>query len=192
MKLIIEVNGLIDREKTGGSHMEDVTSLAEKAIKGDDTAFLTLLDQHKEQLYRMAIVYLKNEEEALEAIQETTYRAYRSIKKLREPSFFSTWLVRILLNVCSNELKAKKKHHQFIGYDTAYTEDYGQLEIEEALMYLDESSREIIVLKYIRDLPIREIAAICECPQNTVKTRLYRGLQKLKELMKETGGTRHV
>ena len=172
--------------------MDEDSFLVQKAIKGDDTAFLSLLDIHKEQLYRMAIVYLKNEEEALEAIQETTYRAYRSIKKLREPSFFSTWLVRILLNVCSNELKAKKKHHQFIGQEMAYTDHHEQLEIEEALMYIDEPSREIIILKYLRDLPIREIAVICECPQSTVKTRLYRGLQKLRELMKETGGTHHV
>ena len=172
--------------------MDDVTSLARRAINGEDSAFLALLDQHKEQMYRMAIVYLKNEEEALEAIQETTFRAYRSIKKLNEPAFFSTWLVRILLNVCSNELKAKKKHHQFIGQEVAYTDNHGQIEIEEALMYLDEPSREIIILKYLRDLPIREIATICECPQSTVKTRLYRGLQKLKEVMKETGGTRHV
>ncbi|QFK70722.1 sigma-70 family RNA polymerase sigma factor [Pradoshia sp. D12] len=172
--------------------MHEDASLVQRAIKGDDTAFLTLLDLHKEQLYRTAIVYLKNEGEALEAIQETTFRAYRSIKKLREPSYFSTWLVRILLNVCSNELKAKKIHHHFIGQEMVHTDDYGQLEIEEALMFLDEPSREIIVLKYLRDLSISEIADICECPQSTVKTRLYKGLRKLKELMKESGGTRHV
>ncbi len=172
--------------------MEEETSLVLKAVKGDDAAFLTLLEQHKEQLYRMAIVYLKNEEEALEAIQETTYRAYRSIRKLKKPAYFSTWLVRILLNVCSNELRTKKKYHQFIGQESAYTDNYRPLEIEEALMYLDEPSREIIILKYLRDLPITDIATICECPPSTVKTRLYRGLQKLKELMKETGGTSHV
>lgn len=89
--------------------MVSIESLVKKAKKGDDQAFYELIIEHKAQMYRIALSYLKNEADSLEAIQEVTFRAFKQIKKLKEPSFFSTWLIRILINYCIDEQKRKQK-----------------------------------------------------------------------------------
>ncbi|WP_275887781.1 sigma-70 family RNA polymerase sigma factor [Bacillus sp. P14.5] len=83
--------------------------LVKKASKGDGEAFYQLMKIYKMQLYRIALSYFRNDQDALEAIQETTFRAYKGIGKLKKPSYFSTWLVRILLNYCNDELRKKKE-----------------------------------------------------------------------------------
>lgn len=88
--------------------MDDFT-LVLRAKKGDETAFYSLMMNHKEQLFKIAYSYLKNEQDALEAIQEVTFRAFKHIRKLKEPDFFSTWLIRILINHCNDELHKKKR-----------------------------------------------------------------------------------
>lgn len=86
-----------------------IESLVKKAKKGDDQAFYELIIEHKAQMYRIVLSYLKNDADSLEAIQEVTFRAFKQIKKLKEPSFFSTWLIRILINYCIDEQKRKQK-----------------------------------------------------------------------------------
>ena len=63
------------------------------------------MEMHQSRLYRIAYAYLHNEDDALEVIQESTYRAYRNLKKLKQPNYFETWLIRILLNCCADERK---------------------------------------------------------------------------------------
>lgn len=74
---------------------------------GDDEAFYALIILHKDKMYRIAYTYMKNETEALEAVQEATCRAYVQLRKLREPSYFGSWLIRILMNYCVDELKRR-------------------------------------------------------------------------------------
>lgn len=69
----------------------DPAILIKKAVKGNKEAFYELISLYKEQLYKTAYAYLKNETDALEAIQEVTYRAYKNIKKLKQAHFFLTW-----------------------------------------------------------------------------------------------------
>jgi DNA-directed RNA polymerase specialized sigma24 family protein len=66
----------------------DKEQLVEKAIKGNNDAFLQLIQTYKVDLYKTALSFLRNEEEALEAIQEVTYRAYKGIRKLKEAAYF--------------------------------------------------------------------------------------------------------
>src|SRR5699024_3006731 len=87
----------------------DQTTMLKAAKKGDSEAFIQLLETQKEQIYRIAFAYLKNEQDALEAIQKVTFRAYKNIKKLKEAKYFSTWLTRIMINYCIDELKRKKR-----------------------------------------------------------------------------------
>jgi RNA polymerase sigma factor (sigma-70 family) len=79
--------------------------LVKRTIEGEEQAFHTLMLQHKEQLYRIAYSYFKNQEDSLEAIQEVTYRAYKAVRKLKEPAYFTTWVVRIMMNYCTDELR---------------------------------------------------------------------------------------
>ncbi|MBS4173380.1 sigma-70 family RNA polymerase sigma factor [Bacillus sp. FJAT-49736] len=172
----------------------ELISLVEKAKKGDDTAFYQLVSGQKEQLYRIAMSYLKREEAALEAIQETTFRSYKAIKKLKNPEYFSTWLIRILINYCKDELKKQKRviHHDDLAVIAGAKEEAFPFEIEEAVYKLDEKFRDVIILKFFHDMKISDIATLLKCPESTVKTWLYKGLKALKHQLEEEGGQKHV
>ena len=81
--------------------------IVKKAIKGNDKAFIILMNQCKEQIYRTAFAYVKEEETALDIVQEVVCKAYKSIENLREPKFFNTWIMRIAINISID----------FYGYD---------------------------------------------------------------------------
>ncbi|MCI3919138.1 sigma-70 family RNA polymerase sigma factor [Paenibacillus sp. TRM 82003] len=141
-------------------------------------------------MYRIAFAYLKQDEDALEAIQETTYRAWKTFRKLREPSLFATWLTRILLNVCNDEWKRKRR---WAGADrlpeeagrSSETDVVERLRVEAALERLEPNHREVVVLKYYEDLTLTEIARSLERPEGTVKTWLHKALTRLRAIMTE-------
>lgn len=180
------------------------TQIILEAQKGDAEAFYQLLSLHKNQLYRIAFRYLKNEQGALEAIQETTYRAYCNLKKLKKPEFFRTWLIRILINVCQDELKYLKRQAPYdlevssglSGITDNPTEPGGRVDLQRldilvALEHMDFKYRQIIELKYFEDLTLRDIADILGRPEGTVKTWLNQALKQLREHLGERGDS-HV
>ncbi|BCZ44365.1 hypothetical protein psyc5s11_04320 [Clostridium gelidum] len=79
------------------------------AIDGDEESFTYLINSKKEQLYRTAFAYVKNKEDALDIIQETLYKAYISLDKLKEPKYFNTWLTKILINNAMTFMKKNSK-----------------------------------------------------------------------------------
>jgi RNA polymerase sigma-70 factor (TIGR02954 family) len=165
-----------------------------KAIKGDDQAFLQLMNEYKIDLYKTALSFLKNDQEALEAIQEVTYRAYKSIHTLRETSYFKTWLIRIMINYCNDQLKKNKRMilNEEILHVQGISESHDGMELKDAMLALDERSREILTLKYFHDLQIKEIANSMKCPEGTVKTWLNKALKALRGKLEEKGGNLHV
>lgn len=170
------------------------TELVKRAKKGDDDAFLSLIHLHKETLYRTAISYLRDENKALEAVQETTYRAYKSIRTLKKPEYFKTWLTKIIMNYCNDVLKREKRE---ISQDdlrslTGVEQDHTYLEVEEALTALPQELQELVRLKYFQDLKIKEIADLWGAPEGTIKTKLHRALTALRTYFEEKGETKHV
>ncbi|MGG0670798.1 sigma-70 family RNA polymerase sigma factor [Sporosarcina koreensis] len=168
--------------------------LVKKAIKGEQEAFLALLHLYEEALYRTAISYLKNEGDALEAVQEVTYRAYRSIKKVKQPAYFKTWLIRIMMNYCQDVLKKSRREvlEETILMKQGITEDFTFLEVEEALLNLSDYERELLHLKYFEDVKIKEIAAMWNTPEGTIKTRLHKALRALRAGFEEKGEVKRV
>jgi RNA polymerase sigma-70 factor (TIGR02954 family) len=168
--------------------------LVKKAIKGDDTAFLQLIHLYKIELYKTALSFLRNEEEALDAVQEVTYRAYKNRKKLKEPIFFKTWLIRIMINYCNDQLKRQKRvvHNEEMILLQGVTHNQTVMELKDAMQDLDDRSREILTLKYFHDLKIKEIAETLQCPEGTVKTWLNKALKALRENLEGNGGDLHV
>ena len=83
--------------------------IVKKAIKGNDKAFIILMNQCKEQIYRTAFAYVKEEETALDIVQEVVCKAYKSIENLREPKFFNTWIMRIAINISTGFYNKKNK-----------------------------------------------------------------------------------
>ncbi|QFF97720.1 RNA polymerase subunit sigma-24 [Psychrobacillus glaciei] len=165
-----------------------------KAIKGDEDAFLELIHSYEEALYRTAISYLKNEGDALEAVQEVTYRAYRSIKTVKEPAYFKTWLIRIMMNYCQDVIKKSKREmleERIIGMQ-GVSEDFTFLEVEEALLNLSEYERELLHLKYFEDVKIKDIAVMWNTPEGTIKTRLHKALRAFRNQFEEKGEVKRV
>ncbi|WP_313894088.1 sigma-70 family RNA polymerase sigma factor [Psychrobacillus sp.] len=168
--------------------------MVEKAIKGDEEAFLELLHCYQEALYRTAISYLKNEGDALEAVQEVTYRAYRNIKTVKEPAYFKTWLIRIMMNYCQDALKKSKREvpKDRITSMQSVSEDFTFLEVEEALGSLSDYERELLHLKYFEDVKIKDIAVMWNTPEGTIKTRLHKALRALRTSFEEKGEMKRV
>ncbi|TKC15283.1 sigma-70 family RNA polymerase sigma factor [Robertmurraya kyonggiensis] len=162
--------------------------LIKKAKSGDADAFEELLMLYSDQLYRTAFLYVGNREDALDIVQETSYKAFIAIKTLKKNKYFSTWLTKILINSAYDFLKKKKRDmpyenmEQFISTKEIYNVE--QIDLFRAIENLKETHRDAIILFYFHDLQIKEIANIMNIPENTVKTYLHRGKEQLKTNLK--------
>ncbi len=90
-------------------------SLLLKAKKGNNKAFVELLQNEKLKLYKMAYIYMKNENDALDVVQETIARAYSNIHTVKEERYFATWLMRILINTAIEMLRKNQKNSTYLG-----------------------------------------------------------------------------
>lgn len=77
-----------------------IEKLIKKAKRGNKTAFIQYIKPYEADLYRMAFVYMKNEHDAVDVVQETILNAYEKINTLKEPAYFKTWLIKIVINIC--------------------------------------------------------------------------------------------
>ncbi|QHW31051.1 sigma-70 family RNA polymerase sigma factor [Paenibacillus rhizovicinus] len=167
--------------------MDDI-GWTELAKEGSREAFIALIRRNESLLYSIAHRMLTSQSDSLDAIQETILLAYKEIVNLREPAYFRTWLVRILINEC----RRVNRHHrkvipveQFRGKQEGSQTLESDLELMDLLNGLDMEHKEIVVLFYVEDLSIKEIAGIVELSENGVKSRLHRARQKLASLMTE-------
>ena len=154
----------------------------------DEATFLQLLKQYEQTMYRMAYAYLKNEHDAIEAVQEATYRSLKKIHTLKEPAYFGTWLVRILLNICHDmrEKNLRMDLQQTIEIN-GETPNHTRFEITDAITKLSKEQQELIFLKYFQDYKNQDIASLQNIPEGTVKSRLHAALKKLKLYFTEKG-----
>lgn len=166
------------------------TELVRRAIKQDEAAFEQLILLHSEQLYRTAYVYVKNEQDALDVVQETVYKAFISIGQVKEPKYFVTWLTKILIRNCYrvlNQQTAVADLIEQIPVKESSREEH--LDLIDALSHLRKEYRDVLVLFYFHDVPMKEIASFIGITLNTVKTYLKRGREELK---KQLGGLDYV
>jgi len=160
--------------------------LAVKAIHGDKQAFEELLKSESEKLYKIAFLHMQNKEDALDVLQEATCKAYLAITQLKEPAYFSTWLIKILIRTAYRELERKKKSIALPEESIAYILESNQAEepsfdLTEPLSKLKPEYKNVILLFYYYDLPIRTIAASMGKPPSTIKTYLRRAKLDLKQ-----------
>ncbi|PLR78338.1 RNA polymerase subunit sigma-70 [Bacillus sp. V3-13] len=160
-----------------------------KAKKGNERAFEELIEGEKNKLFRMAFLYVKNEENALDIVQDTIYKAFISIKHLKEPHYFSTWITKILINTALDFIKKNNRMIPLSDVErfanSHKTNIVENLDLVEAIERLEEQYKTVIILRYYKDLSIKQIGEILECPEGTVKTRLHRAINKLKSDLKE-------
>jgi len=146
-----------------------------------------LINNH-EMLYKIAMKYLKNHEDVLDALQETAYRAIKSSNKMKNQQYVLTWLIRILINTCLQTIK-KNRRFDVVEFDenATYmnsTELESDIELTEILVNLNKNHRDVIIMKHIEGYKIREIAAVYKKPESTIKTWLRRGLESLASEVK--------
>jgi RNA polymerase sigma factor, sigma-70 family len=164
----------------------DRDEYAAAAIQGDDEALITRIQMDQSRLYGIAYSYLRNEADALEAIQETTFRVWNKRRSLRDPRMFTTWMTRILIRVCLDERKKRRREqpfsHAFMERDAVAAAENGvdRLDLADQLQMLPSKYRMVIVLKYYRDMTIMEIAELLEKPDGTVRTWLHQALKRLR------------
>ncbi|MCO0598023.1 sigma-70 family RNA polymerase sigma factor [Peribacillus butanolivorans] len=169
--------------------MQDIKKV-QRAKKGSNKAFQELIEDEKIKLYKIAYIYMKNEDDALEVFQETIYKAFVSIKYLKDERYFSTWLSRILINSAIDLLNKKKR---IIPMEIKsieekldpYLSNQKDPDLIRAVMELDEKYKTVLILRFYKDYTVKQIADVLDCPEGTVKTNIHRGINQLKEKLKE-------
>ncbi len=144
--------------------------------------FIDRLSIIENRLYKMAYLYLGNEADALEVMGETTYKALKNIKKLREEAYFETWVTRILINECQKELKRRKRfvRKEIEEQDLVAKANFDELPLQEAIQTLPEDLKLIIILRFFSQYKLKEVAEYLEMPQGTVVTKQRQALKLLK------------
>ncbi|TVY03195.1 sigma-70 family RNA polymerase sigma factor [Cohnella terricola] len=152
-----------------------------RARQGDREAFTRLMRQLESPMYAVAKQILQRDEDCADAMQETVLTAYKSVHALRDPAYFRTWMIRILINECRRLLKQRKKQIPLPNLSDKHSTSggYEGMELREAIDSLDLPMRLVIVLHYMNDLPIKEVARTLDISEGTVKSRLYRAREKL-------------
>jgi len=171
----------------------DIAKLVQKARKGNDEAFEELIGSVRDQLYRTAYSYVRNEQDALDMYQETIYQAYTNLNKLKEPARFHGWIIKIIV-FKSIDFIRKESRHFTTGDDeffAALTSAEGvddaahSMDLTEAFTFLDPKYKSVILLRYYHDLSIKEISSIMKYPEGTVKSYLNRAKKELRPILKE-------
>lgn len=179
--------------------------LIKKAQEGDEKSFEALISGCHKKAYNIAFRYLRNEQDALDAIQESYIKIFRSLINFKGESKFDTWVYRIVVNTCNDILR---KNSKLKNTDSIYqTKDEKETVLEipdltqapenivdrqeeanillECLKKLNQNQKEIIILRDIQGFTYEEISDILQCTTGTVKSRLSRSRLKLREIYLE-------
>jgi RNA polymerase sigma-70 factor (ECF subfamily) len=180
--------------------------LVKQTQQGDVLAFEKLFLRYQRRIYNLAYRMVGNEADAADLTQETFIRAYEAIPSLRNEAAFSTWLFRIVVNLCKNHRKVAKlecdsldeltdengePEFAWVGTATmtespAYALERAERDqqIQGALAALTDEHRTVVVLHHLEGLSLVEIATILHCQVGTVKSRLARAREELKRRLR--------
>ena len=141
-----------------------------------------------QKLYRLAYSYVHNENDALDIVQESAYKAVKNSHTLKNLQYAGTWIYRIVINESISFLRKQKKQETTLYEADGETEDlYQDVDLHQALEQLDLMDKTVIVLRYFEGMQLNQIAETLDDNLSTVKSRLYRSLKKLKISLEEEG-----
>ena len=157
--------------------------LVRKAKRGDGEAFITLMKEYEQVLYKVASRMLSNDEDVADALQETIMLGYEKIHTLKNEGYFNTWICRILINKCNYILN---KNKNVIVVDEILPQklnnnDFLKIELEDALNSLNKDYKLAMILYYVVGLSTKEISEFIKEPEGTIKSRLSRAKTILRE-----------
>ncbi|MBQ3080092.1 MAG: sigma-70 family RNA polymerase sigma factor [Clostridia bacterium] len=173
--------------------------LVEKAIAGDSYAFELLMEKHEAKMYAVALRMCANRDDAQDCLQDAMLRIYKSLKSFKGQSSFSTWAYRITMNTCLDDLRRKKVRKAQsldamleLGWTPSDENDTPERHsdnaemrrsISRAIQMLPDEMRSAVVLRDIQGFSYDEIAEILSTNVGTVKSRISRGREKLREIL---------
>jgi RNA polymerase sigma-70 factor (ECF subfamily) len=166
----------------------DLLTIKNKAYKVDDDVLQRLIEVDKQRLYRIAYIYVKNEDDALEIVQEAVYKAFLNIKKLKEPEFFNTWITKIIVNSSLDYIKKRNRLIYIVEEKELKKnaiEDMEYIDLYKAVDNLDGLYKTVIILKYFEDLKIKNIAKVLDITESNVKNYIHKALKQLRVDLKE-------
>lgn len=188
--------------------MNEDSLLAEAICSGAVDRFEELVERYKDRIYAMAYRFTRSHPEAQDLAQEIFLKLHRHLHTFQGQSTLSTWIYRVALNRSLDWQRKHKRHQGQLqehhrcqedetdpierlpstadGPETEYLRQEEHRELHEALQSLPEKYRVVIHLFHFEQLSYPEIGEILKLPARTVETRLYRGRQKLKQLLTGT------
>ena len=161
--------------------------------KNEKNSFVKLIEENKIRFYKTAKMILKNDDDVYDALQEALISMYQHYEQLKEKEYFATWATRIVINKCYDLLRKNKNNTisideinentiQLSEYDKYSFDNYG---INEAINSLSDNLKLITILYYYNDYSIKEISQIISIPEGTVKSRLSKAREILKQKIRK-------
>lgn len=181
----------------------DDQSLVRAAQNGDMVAFEELVARHRDKIYARAYSMMRNEEEAIDLSQEAWVKAWQRLKQFQGDSSFGTWMTRIVINLCLDQLRRHKRHRaesiEAMDEESGGVErqmpvvtvnpterlERGELRqrIDQALSQLSYAHRTVIVLHEFEEMEYKEIAKAMDCSIGTVMSRLFYARRRMAALL---------
>ncbi len=168
--------------------------LVDRYLSGDRDAFDRLMAAHEDRVFSVCLRVMRDREAALDAVQETFITVFRKAHMYNGQSAFSTWLYRVAVNTCYDQLrKAKRRRTEPIpdGRDPADPTVEDELtavelrpDLQAALATLSDEFRDAVVLSDLEGLPLSEVGEILGVPVGTVKSRVFRGRRLLADQLR--------
>ena len=160
-----------------------------RSQQGEKEAFGLLVELWQKPLLTFALRYLKQESEALDAVQETWITVIKKLKKLKKTSLFTSWLFRILTNKCIDRIRKKQNEEKLINNanpksETSKTTNENE-NLEQALQKLPDEHKTLIIMRFGQGLQVGQIAALLNIAEGTVKSRMHRALAQLRQILGE-------
>ncbi len=150
------------------------------------------IEQNEEKWYRVAYYYSRNQEMAMDIVQEAVTKALTKVSSIKQTEYMKTWFYRVLINTAIDETKKNKSNTTFCleDYQTeAIEEDFTtNIQLYEKINQLKPKLKTVILLRFFEDLKLSEIAQVTKTNENTIKSRLYQALNQLKVEWEEKEG----
>lgn len=175
----------------------DEDSLVRQAAHGDAYAFEQLMRKHESRMYSVAVRMCGNRDDAQDCVQDAMLRIYRALDRFKGQSSFSTWVYRITMNTCLDELRRRKSRattslDQLLETGWAPTDEFDTPEhraiagerrqaLSKAIANLPEDMRSAIILREMQGLTYEEISDALSVNVGTIKSRISRAREKLRQ-----------
>lgn len=173
-------------------NLDDDFAVVKKFIEGDKSAFQILVKRHKEKVRNIVYITMNNSSVVDDIAQEVFITVYRNLKNFRFESQFTTWLYRITVNKCKDHLRKISVRKIFVPIDDAEEKSGSFINVEnedisnivtKAISKLPVKLRMPLVLKDIEGFSYQEIAETMKCEMGTVKSRIFRARERLKQIL---------